>query len=123
MEQNTALSPNDGRVNGQKDEIPIMISSLINSVEYFLEIVFIMTVKDGYRLLVIQRHKLLTDRTFKNAKGARISFQLNYKDKAWKNNVKANWSPFYPPGQGWIDKKLSKKKLIDGKHNRYNEIS
>jgi len=110
MGKNTPLSPNDGTVNGQKDEIPMKISSLFNSVEYFIETVFIMTIKDGYRLLVIHRQRLLIDKTFKTAKGARISFQKNYRYNAWKDDVKANWSIFYPPDKGWVEKKLSSKK-------------
>lgn len=110
LEQRVELRPNDGQVNEPKNSKPIEISSLFNAVEYFFETVFIMTAKDGYRLLVVHYNELLTDKIYKTARGARIAFSKIYKYKAWSDGVKANWSLFYSPDYGWVEKKLSSKK-------------
>ena len=82
------------------------ISVLINRVLYFLETVFIMTVKDGYRLIVINRGTVLIDEIYKTFEGAKRSFISNFNYRAWINGVKPNWSHFYPPDDRWLTKQL-----------------
>ncbi len=108
--QRVELRQNEGQGNEPKDAKPIEISSLFNAVEYFLETVFIMTVKDGYRLLVVHYNELLTDKIYKTVRGARCAFLKIYKQKAWRDGVKAHWSYFCPPVSRWVDKKLKNKK-------------
>lgn len=91
---------------GQKDEKPIQISLLVNSIYYFIESVFIMAVNKGYRLVAIHQGRLLTDEIYKTARGARIAFLKLYGNKAWRNGVKAEWSRFYPPEPEWFGEKL-----------------
>jgi hypothetical protein len=102
------LKQNEGL--DREDEKPINISILINSIYYFFEMVFIMTVKDGYRLIVIQQKKLLIDKIYKTAGVARIAFLKRYGNNAWRADVTANWSRFNTPITGWCDKKLRGKK-------------
>lgn len=90
----------------QQREEPIKVSMLINSIFYFLESVFIMTVEDGFRLVVIHHGYLLTDETYKTPKGAKIAFLKFWSYKAWEENVKPQWSHFYPPETKWLDKKF-----------------
>ncbi len=113
LKQNLELRIEDNPVEGQKDREPIQISVLNNSIYYLLEIVFIAAVKEGYRLVVILNRKLLTDKIYKTSKGARIGFLRLYGEKAWRDDVKAEWSCFYPPDKGWVEKKLSYKKMIE----------
>ncbi|MDQ1353820.1 MAG: hypothetical protein QG657_4127 [Acidobacteriota bacterium] len=94
----------------QKAESPVRISLLINSIYYFIESVFIMTVKEGYRLVIIHQCRLLTDEIYKTARGARIAFAKRYGNKAWRVGVKAEWSRFYPPERNWLDDKFREKK-------------
>ena len=89
------------------------ISMFINSILYFIETVFIMTEKDGYRLIVIHRGKVLTDEIYKTFEEAKREFLNQYNHKAWKKEVKPNWSHFYPPDVKWLQKKLE---LIDKSH-------
>jgi phosphomevalonate kinase len=104
------LKQNEGL--DREAEKPIQISSLLNSIYYFIEMVFIMTVKDGYRLIAIQQKKLLTDKIYKTAGGARAAFLRRYEKNAWRADVTADWSHFYTPITGWCDKTLRGKKPI-----------
>ena len=84
----------------------LKISRLINSIYYFIEFVFIIAENEGYRLVAIHQGKLLTDRTYKTAKGARIAFLKFWNYRAWKGGVKVKWSHFFPPDPKWLKKKL-----------------
>lgn len=90
----------------QEEEDPVKVSLLINSIYYFIESVFITSVKDGYRLVVMHQGRLLTDRTYKTVKGARIAFLKLYGYKAWREGTKAEWSVFYPPESQWLNEKF-----------------
>ena len=63
FKKNVTLRKNDG----QSDNI--RISVLTNSIYYFIETVYIMSVKNGYRLIVIQQRRLLTDEIYKTPRG------------------------------------------------------
>jgi len=89
------------------------ISVLINRISYFIETVFIMTVNDGFRLIVSHRGTLWTDETYKTLNDAKRAFLSKYNHKAWKTGVIPNWSHFYPPDVKWIKKNLE---LIDKSH-------
>ena len=69
---------------------------LINPAYYFLECVYILFKKGYYRLIVLHNSRVLTYRNYRTLRGAKIAFQKMYKDKAWKEGVKANWTPPYP---------------------------
>ncbi|MCP5104732.1 MAG: hypothetical protein GY950_15210, partial [bacterium] len=61
-----------------RKEDPVKISLLINSIYYFIESVFIMELREGYRLLVLHRGRVLADEIYKTVKGARIAFVKMY---------------------------------------------
>jgi hypothetical protein len=82
------------------------ISVLETSIYYFLEHVFIIKNDEGYRLIVIHQKKLLTDKTYKTAKGAKIAFLKFWRYKAWDEGAKAKWTHFYKPDKNWIAEKL-----------------
>lgn len=90
----------------QQREEPIKVSLLINSIFYFLENVFIMTVEEGFRLIVIHQGYLLTDEIYKTLKGAKIAFLKFWNYKAWEEGVRPQWSHLYPPETKWLDKKF-----------------
>jgi hypothetical protein len=79
-----------------------------------------MTVKDGYRLIVIHRRKVLTDEIYKTLEEAKRAFLSQYNHKAWKNGIRPNWSHFYPPDTKWLQKNL---KLLDKAHLQYRSSS
>jgi hypothetical protein len=89
------------------------VSRLINRILYFIETVFIMTVNDGYQLIVIHRGKVLTNEIYKTVEEARREFLNQYNHKAWRKGVKPNWSQFYPPDTKWLHKNLE---LLDKAH-------
>jgi hypothetical protein len=65
---------------------------LINPAYYFLECVYILYKKGYYRLVVLHNGRVLTYRNYRTLRGAKIAFQKIYKNKAWKEGVKANWT-------------------------------
>ena len=81
------------------------ISNLINSVYYFIQDVFILKIKDKYRLVALHQRKVLMDKYYPTVKGCRIAFQKLFKDKACSEEIKAQWSHFYDPDKGWLEKK------------------
>ncbi len=90
----------------QEGETPTKMSRLVNSIYYFIEFVFIIAENSGYRLVAIHQGKLLTNQTYKTAKGARIAFLKFWNYRAWKEGVKPKWSQFYLPDAKWLKKKL-----------------
>lgn len=69
---------------------------LINPAYYFLECVYILFKKGYYRLVVLHNGRVLTYRNYRTLRGAKIAFQKIYKNKAWKEGVKASWNSPYP---------------------------
>ena len=65
---------------------------LINPAYYFLECVYILYKKGYYRFVVLQNSRVLTYKNYRTLRGAKIAFQKIYKNKAWKDGVKANWT-------------------------------
>jgi hypothetical protein len=78
---------------------------LINSVYYFLECVYIVKKKDRYQLVVIHNGRVLTYRDYKTCKGAKIAFQKLYREKAWKEGIKADWTHPYRVDHQWMKEK------------------
>lgn len=69
---------------------------LINPAYYFLECVYILYNKGYYLLVVLHNSRVLTYRNYRTLRGAKIAFQKIYRNKAWKEGVKANWIYPYP---------------------------
>ena len=68
---------------------------LINPAYYFLECAYILYQKGYYRLIVLHNSRVLTYRNYQTLRGAKIAFQKIYKNKAWKEGIKASWVPPY----------------------------
>jgi len=101
---NSAAAPFHGNQN-QK----VLISSLINSVYFTIGNCFIMFMHDKkkYRLLAVLGNKVLADCVYPTLRGARIAFKRKFIDRAWYDDVAAEWSHFYTPDQDWIEEHLS----------------
>lgn len=82
------------------------MSLLINSVYYFIECVFILSLPHRYRLVVLHNGRVLTDACYETLRGAKIAFSKLYGHKAWTDGVKAQWSHFYDPDAQWLDEKI-----------------
>jgi len=91
-----------------KADEDFMISMLINSVYYFIDCVYIIRLKDKFRLVALQRCTVLWDKCYPTERGCKIAFQKIFKDKAWSEEVTADWSHFYDPDQSWLAKKQSR---------------
>ena len=85
----------------------VEISRLINSMFYYIDCVFIIKLKNKYRLAALHKKRVLCDCYFLSAEECQIAFDKLFKDKAWFEEVKANWSQFYQPDQEWLAKKHS----------------
>jgi hypothetical protein len=94
------------QVTTHEGKAPVHISLLLNAVYFFLQCVFIMRTEKGYRLIVVHQNRLLTDRTYKTFKGARIAFSKLWSYKAWESGVKPEWSLFYPPEPSWLSDRM-----------------
>jgi hypothetical protein len=84
----------------------VEISRLINSIFYFIDVVYILKKDDTFRLIALQGGqggRVLIDKIYRTITGAKIAFTKFYQDKAWKEGVKAEWSHFYPPARPWLD--------------------
>jgi hypothetical protein len=101
MEPGNNLEVNDLSTERGKRKI----SMLSNSIYYFLECVFIMTQNDHFRLIVIHNRRLLTDRSYKSERSARIAFSKIYGQKGWEKNLKPIWTQFYRPDGKWLKEK------------------
>jgi len=91
------------------------ISILINSTYYFIEYVFILRTKNKYRLVALHHCRVLLDQSYPSERGCRIAFAKLFKDKAWDETIKPEWSPFYDPDKEWFEEKqrrLEKGKII-----------
>jgi hypothetical protein len=84
----------------------VEISRLINSIFYFIDVVYILKKDDKYRLIALHGGRVLTDRSYRTIRGVKIAFSKLYSAKAWKENVKAEWSHFYPPDRPWFDENM-----------------
>lgn len=92
---NTKLSPGK----------PTLVSTLVNSVLYFLDSAVIILEGKHYRLVVCHNKHVLTDQSYETLRGAKIAFSKLFQYKAFLN-AKAEWSHLYPPEQEWLDNKL-----------------
>ena len=83
------------------------ICMLINDVEYFLNPVFIIVEKIGYRLVVIHAGKVMINKCYAELRHAKIAFARRYNRKAWVKGVKPEWTHLYRPTGDWLDKKIN----------------
>lgn len=90
----------------KKQEADVEISLLANSIYYFLQCVFIVKDGEAFRLVVIYNNRVLTDLRYITLRGARIGFTKLHGDKAWEEDVRADWTHFYPPDEEWLEEKL-----------------
>lgn len=94
------------RQEGGQQEKAQSMSLLINSIYYFIECVFILSLPNRYRLVVLHHGRVLTDACYETLRGARIAFSKLYSHKAWREGVKAQWSHFYDPDSEWLGEKI-----------------
>jgi len=88
--------------NTDKD---FLISRLVNSVFYFIDCVYIIKLSNNYRLVALHQQHVLCDKYYSTERGCKIAFQKMFKDKAWSEEVTADWSHFYDPDKKWLSKK------------------
>jgi hypothetical protein len=82
-----------------------VISRLINSIYYFIDCVFILKIKDKYRLVAQHNGVVLYDNYYTTEIGGKIAFDKIFKDKAWAEDIKAQWSHLYDPDIDWLEEK------------------
>jgi hypothetical protein len=82
------------------------IISLINSIHYFLECVFIVFEEESYRLVVNQYGEIVTDENYKTLKEAKIAFLKFHGLLAFNEKIRPDWSHSYSPDKVWLEQKL-----------------
>ncbi len=84
------------------------ISRLVNSILYFIDCVYILRSKGKHRLVVLHQNTVLHDKYYPSDGECKIAFQRLFKDKAWSEDITADWSHFYDPDKQWLAKKQSR---------------
>jgi hypothetical protein len=99
------FNPSPGPVIDPATKNDVTISMLINSIYYFIECVFILRSKNKYRLVALQHSRVLMDKEYPTENGCRIAFARFFKNKAWDETIKPEWSHFYDPDKDWFEEK------------------
>ena len=86
-----------------KEEKRLKVSILTNAVHYSLSRVFIFKEKDQFRLIVYNLGEILTNKSYKTAKGVRIAFLKLWSYRRGTENVLPNWTHFYTPEKDWLE--------------------
>lgn len=79
---------------------------LTNPVVYWLDYVIIVFEEKGYRLVVCSRKKILTDKRYKDVRGAKIAFLKYHQFRAINRELKPIWSGIYAPDRNWLDDRI-----------------
>jgi hypothetical protein len=79
---------------------------LTNPVVYWLDYVLIVTEDKGYRLVVCGRDKILTDKRYRDVRGAKIAFLKYHQFRAVNRELKPVWSGAYAPDKNWLDERI-----------------
>jgi hypothetical protein len=89
----------------------VMITVLINKHMFGFEDVLIIpelaNATTSYLLLVIHKHRVVVKSAYSTIRGARIAFFRQFGEIPI-NDIRPEWSHFYPPEAKWIKKKLEK---------------
>lgn len=83
------------------------IKRLENSIHFGIETVMILIKEKGYRLMVINRGKVLIDEDYGSSRGAKIAFAKYFKNNGFKEEIKASWSHSYPVDPRWLSPHLN----------------
>ena len=93
-------------VKKRKNEI-IHVSILLNSLDYFIELVFIARERVEneeekeeryiYRLIAVHHSRILKDERYNTSVEAKDAFVEQFQYKAWVTNTKPSWSNFNEP--------------------------
>lgn len=76
--------------------------TLINSLDYRLEYVFILEEEDGFRLVVKHGGLVLTNQTFKSLPQAKEAFSRLYGPTSGPAEDRPDWSEFIDAEQEWF---------------------
>ncbi len=82
------------------------VSFLVNTQYYFLGTVFILPETAGYRLVVIHKWKVLTNKRFPTLEEAKKTFFQHYQTRAAKKIPQPLWDDNHRVDNDWLKKKL-----------------
>jgi hypothetical protein len=69
--------------------------------------VYILQSRNKYRLVALHYGRVLCDMYCSTSSDCKIAFDKLFKDKAWHEEVQANWSHFYDPDKEWLEENYS----------------
>jgi hypothetical protein len=75
---------------------------LIDSALYFLEHVFIHCQDKEFRLVVIHDNQVYHNSEYKNPREAQAAFLEHFRQRAWKEGIKPDWSCKYKVDRSWL---------------------
>ena len=84
----------------------IKIHRLLNSIYYFIDLIFIFPEGDRYRLAAIHHGRVYYDTIYESLRGAKIAFTKLFAERAWDEKVQAAWSHGYHPDQDWYEEQM-----------------
>lgn len=84
----------------------LKICSLLNSIFYFVNKVYIIENERTFHLIITHKGRIVSSTPYGTLRGAKIAFSKLFKHRGWKKNIKAEWSGFYEPDYNWVKKKL-----------------
>ena len=93
---------NNGNGNDNPKENQLTIYRLQNSVQFYLECVFILVEEDNFQLVIIHSGNVLMDAKYGTLRGARIAFTKYFGQRARRDEAKPNWSHSYHPDDEWL---------------------
>lgn len=96
--------PGKGQIGSSSHHGEIYL--LTNHVQYYLQYVFILVERTGYRLVVIHDGLVKTNKCYASLRGAKIAFARMYNRKAWKKGVEPEWGPPHKPSGDWLENKI-----------------
>ena len=82
------------------------ISRLSNSIYFYLECVYILKSNDKYRLIAMHHCRVRVDQYYDTVRDCKIAFSKFFQEKPWEKGIKAVWTDFYNPDDGWLEERM-----------------
>jgi len=106
MDSTGFILPYDQQLNRSPDFTVSVVSVLENSIEFYLEYVFIIKGLN-FHLFIRNNNTVLVDQYFATETAAKDAFLEYFGGKGWREDLMPSWSQFFVPDQYWIEFLLS----------------
>lgn len=100
------------KINDSMISKGVGVAILTNSYYYFIETVFVIFHKGVYRLVALNRSKIIMNTVYPSLRGAKIAFLRKFREKSWDESLQPNWTELYEPEADWLKDKVKLLKLL-----------